>query len=144
MVGAPLGLCLQGYCLSSADCGGEVGQNTPQCQHMVVGRLRLHLCVKQPSVRSSLAQTWPKMEPFSAILEPKIAVGNPPKASTKWSHVSCYTSKVQIGVAALHLKNVSRTLGNEFGVFPHGFPTKISGFWHTPNIDPKRPQMAQK
>jgi len=37
------------YCHGSADCGGEVGQNTTS-QRMVVGRPRVRLCVKWTSV----------------------------------------------------------------------------------------------
>jgi len=81
------------------------------------------------------------MEPFLATLEPKLAVRNPKKKQHKGT-AGCYASKVQIGVAAQHLKNVAWTLGNGLGGFPHRFRTKISGFWHTSHFGPKWVKMA--
>ena len=82
------------------------------------------------------------MVPFLAMLEPKLAVRNPQKNSTKCTP-GCCASKVQIVVAAQHLKNVAWTLGNGLGGIPHRFRTKISGFWHTSHFGPKWVKMPQ-
>ena len=60
---------------------------TPQCPAYVGGKDEALLCVSWLSVRGSLAPNVPKMKPFVAILEPKTSRWNPPKASTKRSHV---------------------------------------------------------
>ena len=44
---------------------------------MSVGRLRLHLCVKQPSVWSSLAQMWPKWSHFRPFWSQNLIVSVP-------------------------------------------------------------------